>query len=233
MLSLFFYFYERLERQPVLSSLNYLYYDLKQNIQLNPSSREPRFGIVEIDEDSLSHFGRSPWPRKLMAETIENIFSRGAKKIVLDIVFAENSDEINDNALIEVIKKHKDQIIMGGYVNGTAITKSPEQRKCLEDFIFTKKNSSVTEFWRRQKPLHPTYESQINQIYADLLQNYLKKNSVTSIFEVSDIELNYLNTKKTLTTEFTELHSKCWDTRHPNIENLLIFAIFIYFSKKD
>lgn len=45
--------------------------------------------LVAIDEDSISEYGRWPWPREQLAELIESINDFGAYTIGLDIIFSE------------------------------------------------------------------------------------------------------------------------------------------------
>lgn len=45
--------------------------------------------IIDIDEDSLRHYGQWPWPRPLVARIPEALHEMGAKSIAFDIVFAE------------------------------------------------------------------------------------------------------------------------------------------------
>ena len=59
-------------------------------MRLKPRSYEPvPVRIVDIDDESLAHFGQWPWPRTLMAKLIERLGALGAAVIAFDIVFAE------------------------------------------------------------------------------------------------------------------------------------------------
>lgn len=185
--------YSTVQNQPLLTSLNYIYYDQKQKILLNDDSIDESIQVVEIDDSSLMQLGRWPWPRKLTAELIETILQRGAKKLVLDIVFAESSDHLNDQALIDVIKKYPDEIIMGGYVNNHSEVTTTEHAKCLEDFIFTKKNKVVTDYWRNGELLTPSFHVQLNSLYQSVLEQQLLLDSKKSIFDFTDLQLTYIN----------------------------------------
>jgi adenylate cyclase len=64
----------------------------------SPSEQSPI--IVAIDEPSLAEIGlRWPWPRDLHAELVTALREAGAKAIGLDIIFAEPSAGVGDQAL--------------------------------------------------------------------------------------------------------------------------------------
>jgi PAS domain S-box-containing protein len=58
--------------------------------------------IVEIDEKSLTRFGRWPWPRDLMGQLTRGIFERGAATAVLDMMFPQ-ADGGNDEVLADAL----------------------------------------------------------------------------------------------------------------------------------
>ncbi|MFC1747586.1 CHASE2 domain-containing protein [Pseudomonadota bacterium] len=64
--------------------------------------------IVAVDEYSLSHLGRWPWPRRIHADLINKLNDAGAKAIVLDIIFAEpdQHDPEGDALLAQAIHRH-------------------------------------------------------------------------------------------------------------------------------
>ena len=68
--------------------------------------------IVTIDEESLSTYGRWPWNRRLQAELIEKVFKGTPKVVVVDIFYAEPGAPEADRALAEVIRKHKDRLVI-------------------------------------------------------------------------------------------------------------------------
>ena len=67
---------------------------------------------VNIDEKSLSMFGRWPWDRRLQAELIEKVFEGKPKVVAVDIFYPEPESPESDRALAEVIKKHKDRLVI-------------------------------------------------------------------------------------------------------------------------
>ena len=54
--------------------------------------------LVVIDDSALEVFGRWPWPRTLIAQTIEELQHLGAKTVALDVQFSE-PDPSGDDAL--------------------------------------------------------------------------------------------------------------------------------------
>ena len=47
--------------------------------------------VVAIDEISLGHLGRWPWPRSIHAQLIDKLQAAGARTIVFDVLFPEPS----------------------------------------------------------------------------------------------------------------------------------------------
>ena len=60
--------------------------------------------LVTIDERSLGHLGRWPWPRNLHAELVSKLHQAGAKTIVFDILFSEPSPD--DALLAKAMRRH-------------------------------------------------------------------------------------------------------------------------------
>jgi len=104
---------------------------LGDNFLYSPGNPEPREELVflGIDEDSLTMQGldpemvandpnlsrmseRFPWDRRIWADTLEKLFSAGAKIVVIDLVFSEASDPEADAALSEVLAKYADKVIL-------------------------------------------------------------------------------------------------------------------------
>ena len=73
---------------------------------------------VNIDEKSLSMFGRWPWDRRLQAELIEKVFEGKPKVVAVDIFYPEPESPGSDRALAESVKKHTDVVV---FVVGLAV----------------------------------------------------------------------------------------------------------------
>lgn len=61
--------------------------------------------LVGIDDRSLASLGSWPWDRRIMAHLVDNLDARGARIIVLDVLFTEPSDPQADRALAEAIAR--------------------------------------------------------------------------------------------------------------------------------
>lgn len=117
--------------------------------------------LVTVDEASLEKFGRWPWPRNIMAKTIDTLNEHNVRTISFDIIFSEaehdtikqaledvkkntHSSELsqlidkkiiesdNDQILANSIQKAKDKVILGGYYDPPYFTYQPYQEKCAD-----------------------------------------------------------------------------------------------------
>jgi EAL domain-containing protein (putative c-di-GMP-specific phosphodiesterase class I)/CHASE2 domain-containing sensor protein len=61
--------------------------------------------VVKIDDDSLRHIGRWPWPRRYHAQLIDELTKAGAKRIFFDVLFHEKSDPLDDNLLAQSLER--------------------------------------------------------------------------------------------------------------------------------
>lgn len=68
-------------------------YDLIMKYRLIAPPADPQIVILDIDEASLAtlapDYGRWPWPRSVMAETVEGLVAQGVRAIVFDITFSD------------------------------------------------------------------------------------------------------------------------------------------------
>ncbi len=65
---------------------------------------QPGITLIAIDEPSMDAIGQQwPWPRSQHAELIRQLRKAGTKAIAFDILFAEPSDEAQDQALIDAM----------------------------------------------------------------------------------------------------------------------------------
>ncbi len=97
-------------------SLDYAIYDsLLQLSAHKQPSQKPLF--IDIDEKSLEAYGQWPWPRDLIASTLETLSAHKAAAIALDILFAEpdRSSQANDDIFADILAKTPS--VLGTYVN--------------------------------------------------------------------------------------------------------------------
>lgn len=62
--------------------------------------------IVAIDDASLQKLGKFPWSRKLTADCLDKITLGNPKAVGIDVIYAEESDLSDDEALAQAIKKN-------------------------------------------------------------------------------------------------------------------------------
>ena len=110
-LGLFFSFTQGLERW------DRFIYDYLSTWVTRPSS--DNIVIIAIDEESLDHYGRWPWPRHIHADLIDKLSVGGAKVIGLDIILAEPSPITpeDDQLLAEAVSR-SDRVIMPVFAEG-------------------------------------------------------------------------------------------------------------------
>jgi adenylate cyclase len=70
-----------------------------------PYSADSRIVLVAIDDASMARLGRWPWDRAVHGELIGKIASANPMAIGYDVNFPEPSDEVNDTALADAIRK--------------------------------------------------------------------------------------------------------------------------------
>lgn len=86
-------------RPHFLTLIDYKLYD--SILRFLPEVKEKGFPIiVDIDEESLAHFGQWPWPRYKVSALLEKIKDLGAVSVGLDMIFPEP-----DRSSLTVIKK--------------------------------------------------------------------------------------------------------------------------------
>ncbi len=73
----------------IATNFNRLVYDRMLTLRSQPLA--PEISVVRIDDDSVSTFGRWPWPRDLQARLIAAVADDGAAAIVYDVLLTEPS----------------------------------------------------------------------------------------------------------------------------------------------
>jgi PAS domain S-box-containing protein len=76
--------------------------------------------IVAIDEPSIAHFGRFPWPRSLTARAIDSLAAAQAKVIAVDVLYVEPSTETDDAALARSIARAGNVVVAAQLVESSA-----------------------------------------------------------------------------------------------------------------
>jgi signal transduction histidine kinase/CHASE2 domain-containing sensor protein len=82
--------------------------------------------LVLIDDASLAHYGRWPWPRHLLADLLRAVSAQRPRVVGLDILLSEPENERNDAELSDAIRT------AGNVVLAAKISGSPENRLWVE-----------------------------------------------------------------------------------------------------
>lgn len=105
-------------------------------VALRPSEPiDPNIIIVTINEDTLAQFPyRSPVDRKYLADLLRKIEARGARGILLDILFDQGTEEEKDNYMKETIRGIKIPLAISYGLKEDAYL-TDEQQEYLDDFV--------------------------------------------------------------------------------------------------
>jgi len=68
--------------------------------------------IVAIDEKSIAAYGRFPWPRQVLAKTIQAVSGSDPMVIAVDVLFADPSAPEDDALLAQAIG-HAHNVVLG------------------------------------------------------------------------------------------------------------------------
>lgn len=87
---------EMVDQYPLIAEVERLH---NQSVDFRLRQRGPRKGspdvaILTIDEAAIQKYGRWPWPRNLIAQTIDDIMENGARSISFDIIFSEKQEDV-------------------------------------------------------------------------------------------------------------------------------------------
>jgi adenylate cyclase len=77
--------------------------------------------LIASDESLSRMAERFPWDRRVYANALEKLFQAGARLVVIDLVFSEQSDPEADAELARVFQKYADKIIIASVLAPTAI----------------------------------------------------------------------------------------------------------------
>ncbi|MFA6807976.1 MAG: CHASE2 domain-containing protein [Eubacteriales bacterium] len=108
----------------IFDSFYFIENPLSDKLTDKARSVDPRIKILAIDDESLEKIGEWPWPRDLVAETIEKIASNGAVAVWPDILYTEKSlNPAEDEALSKVVEKY-DNVYLPAYFEFNALQNS-------------------------------------------------------------------------------------------------------------
>jgi CHASE2 domain-containing sensor protein len=83
-----------------------------QRFERRDARPAPNFLVVAIDDKTFSALKRQwPFPRRLHAQAIDRLRRDGARAIVYDVQFTEQTDARDDNALIEAVDRARNIVL--------------------------------------------------------------------------------------------------------------------------
>jgi PAS domain S-box-containing protein len=80
--------------------------------------------VVHIDSRSLRQVGVWPWPRSIHADLLERLFAAGATTVALDIDFSSPSNDHDDTALEQALRRYRGRVILPIFVQLSGIADS-------------------------------------------------------------------------------------------------------------
>ena len=93
----------RVQDSSFVESVRLRYFD---TLIVNKTPTVNEIWTVDIDEQSIDTHGQWPFPRKVYADLIEELYRRDAGMVVLNIMMSESDRSGQDAALANMMKKH-------------------------------------------------------------------------------------------------------------------------------
>lgn len=99
-----------------------------------PEPQHPDIVIAAITEETLSSFPyRSPVDRKFLSDTINAVVAKGAKALLIDVLFDQETEEEKDDALQETLQSLKIPLSISYSDSPTYVTE--EQLEYLNNYV--------------------------------------------------------------------------------------------------
>ena len=105
--ALLFLFAHLLHLSP-LASLEYKAYDIGVAAASKPA--DDRIVMLTIDNDSINRIGRWPWPRSILADTLDTLNGAGSRAVGVDIFFSEKQTDANARQMVEFLKAQAESL---------------------------------------------------------------------------------------------------------------------------
>jgi len=98
-----------LENKTFYQTLHLKLYDLQMNMRKAPV-QDRRILFVEMDDATIDHLGRWPWPRNIFATILDTLHSLGAKQVLFDVTFTEPNQVFFNKEAVNHIFQGKEEI---------------------------------------------------------------------------------------------------------------------------
>ncbi len=224
-----------------------------------------KIAILAIDDESINQIGRWPWSREKIAFLIDQVMNQGAKALGFDMVFSEHQEDkrtqlieqidqlkINDpqleqflqkekligkpdQALADIITKHRDKLILGAFSDGEeyfqayqdicfdAVFKTTPSYQMIEveelpitPFIFNNfyTQESKRGYWFENTSFQEYFDPKFQKIKTELNTKLLKEK-----FQKSDLtQLNSIEKADLEHTHELALQEYCSNWLHPKLD---------------
>lgn len=100
---------EVIDHDPILSTIqrfDQISNDFRMQSRGFLNTKDSKVGLLTVDEKAIKVVGRWPWPRNIIAESIQNAVDLGAKVISSDMIFAEPSARPEKKLIDKISSKH-------------------------------------------------------------------------------------------------------------------------------
>lgn len=105
---------------PILEILELKGYDYMMSVIRGPIPASQDLVVVAIDETSLAdaeNYGLHwPWPRGVHGDLIRSLNAAGARAIVFDVVFAGETDEVEDGYMADAIRESQVPVVLAATI---------------------------------------------------------------------------------------------------------------------
>jgi signal transduction histidine kinase len=88
--------------------------------QRGPLPAPSDIAIVAIDEKSIAEFGRFPWPREVLAKTIDVLSASDPKVLAVDVLFPDATNRESDEALAHSIGRAGNVVLAAQLIDSPA-----------------------------------------------------------------------------------------------------------------
>jgi response regulator RpfG family c-di-GMP phosphodiesterase len=95
---------------------------VSMRFQLRGTQTPKDVAVIGIDDASIHKLGHWPFPRSLHAKAVDRLHAAGAREIVYDVQFTEETQPKEDNALIRSIKRAGGAVLSTTEVRGRGHT---------------------------------------------------------------------------------------------------------------
>jgi len=79
----------------------------------------PKIAIITIDDESLKEYGKWPWPRDMQAKVLSKILDQNPKKLGLDILYTDLSNNNQEDSKLSTILK-KPEVVSASQLNNNS-----------------------------------------------------------------------------------------------------------------